>query len=573
MTKKRWIFTTPDEPLCRQLHLQLKIRPVYCRMLASRGIRTFEEAKSFFRPEPGHLHDPWAMKDMEKAVHRINKAVQAGEKVLIYGDYDVDGTTAVATVLAFLQTRVPRLQTDFYIPDRYDEGYGISKKGIDFAKAGQYTLIIALDCGVKAIEQITYAQSLGIDVIVCDHHLPGETLPPVYALLNPKQKDCTYPYKELSGCGIGFKLICALAAHWQMPQETAMEYLDLVMTSIAADIVPLTGENRVLAFLGLKKLNTNPLPALKALIDISRANGDLLLRDVIFMIAPRVNAAGRLGDAKMAVQLFIEKDPKKMATLAKELHQLNDRRKSLDKAMAADILHQIEADHTLSRRKTTVVFNPDWHKGVLGITASRIMDTYYRPTIILSGKNGNISGSARSVRGFNIYNALQECAPLLERFGGHFYAAGMTLKPENLEAFSQQFEEVVAHSISPEMLTPEIEIDAEVTFSELTDSFYKVLQQFEPFGPENRQPVFLLRGVKDNGYSQLIQSRHIRFEIIQPGNPNRSFAGIGFNMAEKFDLVASGNLFDICFSLEKNNFSGKSRLQLQVLDMKASKES
>lgn len=571
MTEKRWIYPQPEEAVCQALYRQLGIRPVYCRLLANRGIRTFGEAKTFFRPDLSQLHDPYRMKDMRKAVQRIDRAVRTGEKILVYGDYDVDGTTAVAALLSFLQDQVPQLNAAFYIPDRHEEGYGLSRKGITQAKEGDFSLIIALDCGVKAVEQITYARSLDLDVIVCDHHLPGETLPPVHALLNPKQQACNYPYKALSGCGIGFKLMQALAIHWQLPPETALHYLDLVAISIGADIVSLSGENRVLASLGLQKINTRPLPAVSALLTISRLSGPILLKDLIFRVAPPINAAGRMGDAKTAVALLMEKDPEQAAVRAEALHALNARRKSLDKAVTAEVARRLSADKQLARRKTTVLHGADWHKGVIGITASRIMETYYRPTVILSGADGMLSGSARSVKGFDIYNALKACAHLLERFGGHALAAGVTLSAEQLTAFSEKFEEVVAGTIDPELLVPEIAIEGTLTFDDLTESFYNMLQQFEPFGPDNKQPVFALEQVSDNGYSRLLQSRHIRFELIHPAFPGRSFTGIGFNLAEKFDLVASGRPFDLCFSLEKSDFSGRSPLQLRVLDLREAK--
>ncbi len=554
--------------LCHHLQEVLGIRPVYCRILANRGIHDFREARAFFRPKVSHLHDPWLLKGMEKAVERIDEALQKEEKILVYGDYDVDGTTAVGMVFSFLKNKMSPAKMAYYIPDRYKEGYGISKKGVDYAYKQGFTLIIALDCGVKAVEQITYARSLGLDFIICDHHLPGEKPPPAYALLNPKQKQCPYPYKELSGCGIGFKLICALVQYWGLPSESAFQYLDLVATSIAADIVPLTGENRTLAFLGLKKINTHPLPALQALIEVSDIKKELNLRDVVFMLAPRINAAGRMGDARNAVQLFIETKPEKAALLAKKLHEMNAERKKLEKAITTEILNRIKRDQNFSRQKTTVLYAPDWHKGVIGITASRIMETHYRPTVILSGAEGRVSGSARSVRGFNIYNALEECKDLLERFGGHFFAAGVSLKPEHIETFSQKFEEVVSEKIDPDLLIPEVNIDAELNLADLSEKFYTMLCRFEPFGPENPQPVFLLKGARDNGFSKLIGSNHIRFELLHPSCPERSFVGIGFNLAEKFDLVASGQPFDLCFSLEKNEFAGRSDIQLNVHDIR-----
>ncbi len=566
---KRWVLNKANKQQAEKLQSILKIRSVYCNILTSRGINSFKEAKDFFRPQLNQLHAPAEMKDMAKAVTRINDSLSSQEKILIYGDYDVDGTTAVATVYSFLQEQQPTLSLDFYIPDRYKEGYGISKKGIDYAAKQGIRLLIVLDCGIKAIKQIDYAYSLGIDVIICDHHLPGENLPSAHAILNPKQSDCSYPYKELSGCGLGFKLISALAEDWQLPQKTAFKYLDLVTTSIAADIVPVTGENRVLAFWGLKKLNKNPLPSMKALLEVSGLQSPISIKDVAFMIAPRINAAGRLKHAQMAVNLLIEQHPDKAKQIALELHKLNDERKKLDKNTTEEIIASIQSNSKLKNRKTTVMFQANWHKGVIGIAASKVMETFYRPTIIFSEHEGEITGSARSVKGFNIYNAIKACAQTMERYGGHAFAAGMTLKPNQFELFSQLFEKEVNRTINTDMLIPEIKIDAEVTSDFLTEKCYRMLQQFEPFGPNNEQPVFLLRRVTDNGYSKIVKEKHIRFELI-PHKQIHSVAGIGFNLAEKFDIVASGQPFDICFHLEKNNFRGQSKLQLRIIDLKQS---
>lgn len=544
-------------------------------MLLQRGIRTFDEARTFFRPQITHLHDPWLMKGMHKAVERIDQAVKNQEKILIYGDYDVDGTTAVATVYSFMREYINYKNPDaklleFYIPNRYREGYGISKEGINYAKKNHFSLMIALDCGIKAVDKIKYAHSLGLDVIVCDHHLPDHELPPAYAILNPKQPQCAYPYKELSGCGIGFKLITALAQHWQLPEKTVENYLDLVATSIAADIVPMTGENRVLVYYGLKKVNTSPRHGIEALARLSGLKKTMRVSDLVFMIAPRINAAGRMDDAHKAVHLFIEKDPDQAMAFAEMLHQDNADRKDLDKSMTEEILSMIEENVTLTARKTTVLFNPDWHKGVIGIVASRVMETYYRPTIILTKSNEQVSGSARSVKGFNIYQALDQCVGLLENYGGHFYAAGMTLKPEMVESFIEKFEEVVAGSIDPDMLIPVIQINASVRLQDLTPEFFKMIQQFEPFGPGNMPPVFQASNVYDNGYSKIIRMKHIRFEIKQNNaeDCNETLTGIGFNMAHKFDLVASGKPFDICFTLDENEWNGKISLQLRILDIR-----
>ncbi len=566
--EKRWTLTQTNEQQCLRLHEGLGIRPIYCQLLIQRGIHTFEEAKAFFRPHQNTLPDPFEMKGMKKAVTRIEKAINEKENILVYGDYDVDGTTAIATVYSFLHKQYPLLSIDYYAPDRYKEGYGLSKTGIDYAQSQKIHLLIVLDCGIKANKEIAYAQSLGIDVIVCDHHLPGEQLPEAYALLNPKQKSCPYPYKELSGCGIGFKLICALAQHLRKSKETAFRYLDLVATSTAADIVPMTQENRTLTYLGLKKINEHPLPAIKALITVSRLQLPINIKDVLFMIAPRINAAGRLKHARLAIDLLVEEDEEKALSLAQELQALNDERKSLDKEISEEILNKIAHSSVLQKRKTTVMFGKQWHKGVIGIAASRVMETHYKPTVIFSQHKGKVTGSARSVKGFNIYKALKACSPFMDSFGGHQFAAGMTLKPKTFEAFSEKFEEIVASSIPPEMLIPEIKIDAEITFGDITEKFYQLLAQFEPFGPENEYPVFLLRGVKDNGYSKILKTKHIRFEIIHSACPGKTLTGIGFNLAHKFDIIASGIPFNLCFHLEKNNFNGQSKLQLRVIDLK-----
>lgn len=577
MTDKRWTVIPFDEERCKALSNALRIRPFFCRLLVQRNIYTFEEAKTFFRPSLHHLHEPLKMKDMTKAIDRINQAINKGEKILIYGDYDVDGTTAVATVFSFIYNRYK--QTGFYVPHRYHEGYGISFAGIDYAKKNNYSLIITLDCGIKAVDKIKYAQSFGIDTVVCDHHLPDNTLPPAYAILNPKQNGCNYPYKELSGCGIGFKLISALAQNWQLPDDTVFQYLDLVATSIAADIVPITGENRILAYFGLKKANNDPLPGIKALAQLSGLKKAMQIADLVFLIAPRVNAAGRMDDpsstqggAHKAIELFIEKDPEKALALAEVLQQDNIQRKDLDKSITAQILAKIAASKELASRRSTVLFDTAWHKGVIGIVASRVMETYYRPTIIFTGSKDQLTGSARSVKGFNIYEALHQCHELLDNYGGHFFAAGMTLKHEKLAAFTEKFEEVVSSTIDPELLIPEIRIDAEIFLDEITPKLFNLLQQFEPFGPENMRPVFLARNVYDNGFSKIVSLKHIRFEIKQDhnGKCSEAFTGIGFNLVHKFDMVSSGKPFDICFTLHENEWNGKTSLQLQVTDIRSS---
>ncbi len=562
--QKRWTVKKYQPKEEQQLQAALKIHPLLCRLLVQRGITKYDEAKHFFRPQLSDLHDPWSMKDMDKAIHRLEDAFFRREKILVYGDYDVDGTTAVATVYGFLQTIYDNIE--FYIPHRSREGYGISLQGIEYARENDFSLVIALDCGIKSIEYIAYARSLGIDFIICDHHLPDAELPAAVAILNPKQADCPYPYKELSGCGIGFKLISALAQQKNIPMEEVYRYLDLVATSIAADIVPITGENRVLAFHGIHQVNEAPNAGIRALIDLSKLKEKLTTSNLVFVIAPRVNAAGRMDDARKAVNLFIEKDYQKAYSIAEVLHGDNQERKGVDMNITQEAVSIIQNDVALHTRKSTVLFQPHWHKGVVGIVASRLIDKYYyRPTIILTQSNGKVAGSARSVSGFNVYEAIHQCKDLLENYGGHFYAAGMTLKPENVEAFRQKFEEVVASTIQPDMLIPEIVIDTEISLADLTPSFYNIMRQFEPLGPENLRPVFVARNLTDTGYSRIVKEEHLKLSVKQGNGP--SFSGIGFFMADKFELVTSKKPFDMAFTLEENEWNGNTSLQLKAIDI------
>lgn len=565
--QKRWTLKPANEKHVQQLVDDLKIHPALCRLLAVRGITDYESAKQFFRPQLEELHDPFLMKGMKQAVDRITEAVEWHERILVYGDYDVDGTTSVATVYSFLKDHYDG-EISFYIPHRYREGYGVSKEGIDYAHANGFTLLITLDCGIKSVELVNYAQSIGIDVIICDHHLPDTHIPPAYAILNPKQSDCPYPYKELSGCGIGFKLISGLAKKWNLPAEATLRYLDLVATSIAADIVPIDGENRILTFYGIKKVNENPMLPLKVLKKFSAVQRPMTVSDLVFVIGPRVNAAGRMDDARKAVNLFIEKDEEKIEVLAAELQSDNSDRKEIDKTITEQALALIDRNEQIRNRKSTVLYKEDWHKGVIGIVASRLIDHYYRPTIILTKSNDKVSGSARSVSGFNIYEAIHECRDLLENYGGHFYAAGMTLAPEQVDAFIKKFDEVVTDTINPELLIPEIEIDADIRLADIKPSFYKIIQQFEPFGPTNLRPVFVSRNVRDyQGNSRIVKEQHIKFVIHQ--NDNRVIDGIGFNMADKFDIVRNGS-FDIVYTIDENEFNGVTKLQMKVIDLKAS---
>lgn len=566
--QKRWTVKRYQHKAEQALQNALKVHPLLCRLLVQRGVTTFDQARLFFRPTLADLHDPWLMKDMDKAIARIADAIHHGEKILVYGDYDVDGTTAVATVYAFLQDFYKNIE--FYVPHRYREGYGISLTGVEYARENDFSLVIALDCGIKSVELITYAKEHGIDFIICDHHLPDAILPPAVAILNPKQDDCHYPYKELSGCGIGFKLICAMAQRRQMPMEKAYAYLDLVATSIAADIVPMTGENRVLTFHGLVKVNTNPLPGIKALIELSKLKDKLTIANLVFVIAPRVNAAGRMDDARKAVNLFIETDEAAAEAIAAQLHADNDDRKAQDDSVTREAVALIQ-DEIILQKKSTVLYQPHWHKGVVGIVASRLIDKYYyRPTIILTQSNDKVAGSARSVSGFNVYEAIHQCKDLLENYGGHFYAAGMTLKPENVEAFRQRFEEVVSSSIDPDLLTPEILIDTELNFSDITPKFFNILDQFEPLGPDNLRAVFMARQVFDTGYSRIVKDEHIKFSVRQ-GRNGVVLSGIGFFMAEKFPCISTTRPFDMVFTVEKNEWQGNTSLQLKVIDIRPSR--
>lgn len=565
--EKRWTLKPVNTEDVNCLQDGLKIHPALCRLLAVRGIRNFDESKTFFRPDISYLHDPFLMKGMDKAVQRISEAIEWHERILVYGDYDVDGTTSVAVVYSFLKKRYNG-DLAYYIPHRYREGYGVSKAGIDYAHANGYTLLITLDCGIKSAELVAYAQSLGIDVIICDHHTPDDNLPAALAILNPKQEDCKYPYKELSGCGIGFKLICALAKKWGLPDEEVLEYLDLVATSIAADIVPLDGENRVLAYYGIRKVNEAPSLGIKTLKELANVQRDLSISDLVFVIGPRVNAAGRMDDARKAVDLFIEPDPEKIIALAEALQSDNFDRKEVDKNITEEALALIQGDDEMVQRKSTVLYQSHWHKGVVGIVASRLIDHYYRPTIILTLSNDKVTGSARSVSGFNIYDAIHECRDLLENYGGHFYAAGMTMHPDNVAHFTTRFEEVVSQTITPDLLIPEIEIDAEINLQDIKQPFYNIIKQFEPFGPTNLRPVFITKRVSDyQGYSRVVKEQHIKFVVHQ--HNGTVVDGIGFGMADKFEIMQRGP-FDMVYTIDENEFNGNTKLQVKVIDIRPS---
>jgi len=559
--QKRWAQKhNPDINAVKELSAQLGINEVLGGLLLQRGIFTYEEARYFFRPDVRHLHDPFLMAGMEQAIDRIDTAIQAGEKILIYGDYDVDGTTAVTVVYGFLKKLYSQLE--YYIPDRYKEGYGISTQGIDYAAENGFTLIVALDCGIKSVDKVAYANTKNIDFIICDHHTPGDELPDAVAVLDPKRADCEYPYKELSGCGIGFKLIQAYAQKHDMPFEEVAQYLDLVVTSIACDIVHITGENRTLASHGLHKLNTQPSTGIKTLMDLAGKTANYSIADIVFTIGPRINAAGRIDDAKHSVELLLADD----IDLAKEKGMLisvkNTERKEHDLAITDEALSMIAADVIMQERKSTVVFNENWHKGVIGIVASRLTEKYYRPTIVLTRSNGHVAGSARSVVGFDLYEALCGCSDLLLQFGGHKYAAGLTMRPEQVEAFTHRFEEVVSATITEQQLTQEIQIDAELQLAQITPKFFRVLTQFGPFGPENMCPVFISKQVSTYGGVNMVGSNHIKMTVYQNGSS--LFDCIAFNQGECIEQIRLGKPFDICYTIEENIWRDKRSIQLNI---------
>ena len=562
--EKRWNILEADSAKVAGLQTALKIHPILCELLVQRGIEDFEKAKQFFRPALTDLHDPWLMKDMDKAVTRITKAIDENESIMVFGDYDVDGTTSVATLYQFLKDIHPTI--DFYIPHRYREGYGVSKMGIDHAKATGISLIISVDCGIKSTELITYAKSLGIDFIICDHHLPDPILPPAVAILNAKQIDCGYPYKELCGCGVVFKLISVLAQAYNLPDSSYLQYLDLVATAIAADIVPLTDENRTLAYFGLEKVNENPSHGILALLELAKQNRPIRISNLVFAVAPRINAAGRMDDAKKAVQLFIEKEYQGALDLASLLQQDNLDRREADSSISEEAFAEIENDPAHLNKKSTVVFQPHWHKGVVGIVASRLIERHYKPTIVLTQNGEIVSGSARSVQGFNLYEALHACREHLLGYGGHFAAAGMTLNIDQLEAFKEAFEKAVAERITPNQMVPEISINAQLPLDQISMQFFQIIAQMEPFGPDNMRPIFIAKNVRDTGYSKLVKEAHISFNLTQGNN---SVRGIGYNMPDKIDIVKSGQPFDVVFQLQLNEWQGTQSVQIQVMDLKA----
>lgn len=560
----RWTLKpSPDSEKTNRLQSELNIDSLTAQLLVQRGIETYEQARLFFRPSLSDLHNPYLMKDMDKAVERIEKAIANEENILVFGDYDVDGTTAVSLMASYLRSFYPNVAT--YIPDRYDEGYGISYKGIDFADDNGFSLIIALDCGIKSIDHIAYAKAKHIDFIICDHHRPGDSLPDAVAVLDPKRNDCFYPYDELCGCGVGFKLIQALAQNRNQTIDDLVPYLDLVATAIAADIVPITGENRVLAKFGLEVINSNPRPGIKALIQNLKRNA-LTITDVVFVIAPRINAAGRIKHGNYAVELLTEFNLEQAEEFASQIELFNSDRKDLDKQITVEALQQI-IENNEENRFTTVVYQEDWHKGVIGIVASRLTETYYRPTLVFTKSGDKLAASARSVKDFDVYNALEACSEHLEQFGGHMYAAGMTLKEENYEKFKLAFENVVSDTIHPDLLTPEISIDAEVQLSEINGKFMRILKQFEPFGPQNMTPIFLAKNLKDTGYGKKIGAEEAHLKLYVKQNNSASFGAIGFGLGNKKELADNQKPFDAVFSVEENNWNGTVTLQLRLRDI------
>lgn len=562
----RWTLKSkPEKEQVQKLQNELQVDEIIATLLIQRGVETYEQAKTFFRPTLNDLHNPYLMKDMDKAVSRIEKAIENGENILVFGDYDVDGTTAVSLVSSYLRSYYPNVAT--YIPDRYDEGYGISYKGIDFADDNEFSLIIALDCGIKSIDHVAYAKEKNIDFIICDHHRPGEILPNAVAVLDPKREDCFYPYDELCGCGVGFKLIQALAENRNQTIDDLIPYLDLVATAIAADIVPMTGENRILAKFGLDVINANPRPGIKALINNVKKKV-LTITDVVFIIAPRINAAGRIKHGNEAVSLLTEYDLEQAEQFASEIEGYNADRKDLDKQITLEALSQIEKNNE-KEQFTTVVYQEDWHKGVIGIVASRLIETYYRPTIVFTKSGDKLAASARSVKDFDVYNALEACSEHLEQFGGHMYAAGMTLAAENYDAFKDAFEKIVEETIHPDLLIPEIAVDAEIDFTAINEKFIRILNQFEPFGPQNMTPVFLTKNVKDTGYAKPLGQNDEHLKLFVKQNGSTGFGAIGFGLGNKIDLVKNQKTFETVYCIDENEFNGNVTIQLRLKDLRA----
>ncbi len=575
MTKEcKWIVREPaDAAKVDKLSAEVGIDRVLADLLVKRGVETFEQARSFFRPSLDDLHDPFLMKDMDAAVERLHDAITSGEKILVYGDYDVDGTTAVALVYSFIHRFTTAV--DFYIPDRYDEGYGVSYKGIDWAIEGGFKLIITLDCGIKAIDKAEYAKSKGIDMIICDHHLPEDSLPGAVAVLDPKREDCNYPFDDLSGCGVGFKLVQAYSQRYGVPFESLVPLLDLLVVSIASDLVTMVGENRTLSYFGLKQLNENPHKGLLAMINLSNLEpGHITIDDIVFKIGPRINAAGRMESGRLAVELLTVEDQHQAMFIGEKINENNNDRKNIDREVTKEALEMVESRNCLAYENATIVYNPNWSKGIVGIVASRLVEAYYKPTVVLTKSNGFVTGSARSVQGFDLYEAIESCADLLENFGGHVYAAGLTLKEENVAEFARRMDSFVAGKITAEMLIPVVDIDSRLDFSQITPKFFRILKQFQPFGPGNNNPVFVTENVYDAGNGRKVGAGgvHLKLDLIQESQPYHQIAAIAFNMAEYYDYIKSGNPLDVCYSIVENYYRGNSTIQLRVRDLREREE-
>lgn len=567
MEEKKWVLKEQGNPeIVAKLANELNIEEILAQLLVQRNITTFDEARAFFRPQLEDLHDPFLMIDMQKAVDRINKAIKQNEKILIYGDYDVDGTTSVAMMYSFLHKTHSNI--DYYIPDRYSEGYGISVKSIEYAEEQNVSLVIALDCGIKAVDKIELANSKNIDYIICDHHTPGDTLPNAVAILDPKRLDSAYPFKELSGCGVGFKLIQGYLKHNNLDMSQAYEYLDILAVSIASDIVPLVGENRVLAYYGLKKINENPSVAMKTVMEVSELDKEILISDIVFKIGPRLNAAGRMDSGQMAVDLMVSNDLEEARSISQKINLENNSRKDIDRQITGEALDLV-IQEGLEAKKSIVLYNPKWLKGVIGIVASRLVEHYYKPTIIFTRSNGLITGSARSVMGFNIYDAITECGDMLENYGGHMYAAGLSIKEENFNKFKKRFEEIVENRIKPDQLYPKIYADAIISLDQITDKFFRILKQFEPHGPENMSPVFITENLYDSGFSRCVgkDGKHIKLMVTDKKGGETLFPSIAFNQAEHWHKVANKDNFSICYSIDENTFRNKTNLQLRIKDI------
>lgn len=571
--EKKWIIRpSADAAQIAVLAEALHIDPALANLLVQRGVVNYDQAKQFFRPQLEDLHDPFLMKDMDRAVDRLEKAYNNKEHILVYGDYDVDGTTAVALVYSFLQPRFAKVS--YFIPDRYKDGYGISFRGMDVAHQMGATLVVALDCGIKAVEKVEYAKSMGIDVIICDHHLPSLEIPDAAAVLDPKREDCSYPFSELSGCGVGFKMLQAYSQRNQIPFSELESLLDLVAVSIASDIVPLVDENRILAHYGLSKINQTPRKGLKAIIDSVRVKGKLTIDDIVFKIGPRINAAGRMDTGNAAVELLVCDDASKAKELAVGINTHNDDRKSVDRVITQEAIQMIETNPEYKSKRAHVLFNPKWHKGVVGIVASRLIETYYKPTIVLTESNGLATGSARSIQGFDLYQAVESCSDLLETFGGHTYAAGLTMKLEHVPVFIERFERYVAEKIRPDMLVPQVDIDAVLDFKEITPKFFRILRQFQPFGPGNMAPVFMSKKAFDSGHARLVgpDDSHLKLDLIQEENPYNPLSAIAFSQADYYDHIREGRPVDVCYSISENVYRGTSTLQLRIRDIRENQD-